>query len=153
MYCCNNFDYQSKGEPGYDPCKKIGKVFTILQDNFFNTWKPRLMKERFPLEETYISKPITHISQTKYGIKTFKLCDSTNGYILLQIWLFGYRCTFKVWYNLWWCYGGTWTIFTPFHTSHNLLKKEGTAACGTVHPHKDWNKSLVQNSKPEVNST
>ena len=31
LHCCSNTDYPSKGQPGYDPRKKLGKVLIILQ--------------------------------------------------------------------------------------------------------------------------
>ena len=34
LHCCDSSDYTGRGQPGYDPRKKIGKMFTILKERF-----------------------------------------------------------------------------------------------------------------------
>ena len=86
LHCCNNTGYPSKGQAGYDPRKKLGKVLTILQEQFAYAWIP---KQHFSIDEGTIPlkgqihfKVYNPNKPDKYGMKTFNLCDSSSGYCL-----------------------------------------------------------------------
>ena len=87
LHCCDSSDYPGRGQPGYDPRKKIGKVFTILQERF---WIPQQTLQHHIIDEGTIPfkgnihfKVFNPIKPDKYGIKTYKVCDSTNSYCLV----------------------------------------------------------------------
>ena len=73
LHCCSSTDYPSKGQPGYDPRKKLGKVLTILQEQFAYVWilKQHLSidKEQYHSKGKYSSKSKTPASQTNMGWK------------------------------------------------------------------------------------
>ena len=80
-------DYPGRGQPRYDPRKKIGKKFIILQERFQAVWTPR---HHISIDEgTILFKGNIHfkvfnpMKPDKYGIKTYKVCDSTNTYCLV----------------------------------------------------------------------
>ena len=38
LHCCDNSEYATKGQPGYNPKKKLGFNYEKLVENFPNTW-------------------------------------------------------------------------------------------------------------------
>ena len=82
--CCNNANYPTKGEIGYDPRKKLGMVFSKLSEKFASTWIPRqhvaIDKGTIPFKGSIHFKVYNANKPDKYGIKTWKLCDSSNSY-------------------------------------------------------------------------
>ena len=84
LHCCNNSEYISKGQPGYNPKKKFVAILSTLKEKFSTLWTPR---QHISINEGTASfKGNIHFrvynpnKPDKYGIRTFKLCDSTNGY-------------------------------------------------------------------------
>ena len=86
LHCCSNTKYPSKCQPGYYPKKKLGKVLTILQEQFAYAWIPQqhlsIDKGMIPFKGQIHSKVYNPNKPDKYGMKTFKLCGSSGGYCL-----------------------------------------------------------------------
>ena len=84
LHCCNNQDYATKGTPGYDPKKKLGITYEKLLENFEKVWTPRknlsIDEGTVPFKGRVHFKCYNPNKPDKYGIKTFKLCDSSNSY-------------------------------------------------------------------------
>ena len=40
LHCCDNSQYATKGQPGYNPKKKLGFTYEKLIENFHNIWSP-----------------------------------------------------------------------------------------------------------------
>ena len=40
LHCCDNSQYITKGQPGYNPKKKLGFTYEKLVENFYKTWSP-----------------------------------------------------------------------------------------------------------------
>ena len=73
LHCCDSSDYPGRGQPGYDSQKKIGKVFTILQERF---WTPQRTPQRHIIDEGTIPfkgnihfKVFNPMKPDKYRIK------------------------------------------------------------------------------------
>ena len=41
LHCCDNSEYATKGQPGYNPKKKLGFTYEKLAETFCNIWLPR----------------------------------------------------------------------------------------------------------------
>ena len=41
LHCCDSSEYATKGQPGYNPKKKLGFTYEKLVENFCNIWSPR----------------------------------------------------------------------------------------------------------------
>ena len=86
LHCCSSTDYPSKGQPGYDPRKKLGKVLTILQEQFAYVWIPKqhlsIDKGTIPFKGQIHFKVYNPNKPDKCRMKIFKLCDSSSGYCL-----------------------------------------------------------------------
>ena len=84
LHCCDSSDYPGRGQPGNNPQKKIGKVFTILQERFQAVRTPQrhiLIDEgTIPFKGNIHFKVFNPMKPDKYGIKTYKVCDSTNSF-------------------------------------------------------------------------
>ena len=76
LHCCDNSEYATKGQPGYNPKKKLGFNYERLVENFPNTWQPH---KNIATDEGTVSfqgrihfKCYNPHKPDKYGIKTFK---------------------------------------------------------------------------------
>ena len=87
LHCCYSSDYPGKGQPGYNPRNKIGKVFMTLKERFQAVWTPRchiLIDEgTIPFKGNIQFKVFNPMKPDKYGIETYTVCDSTNSYCLV----------------------------------------------------------------------
>ena len=58
LHCCNNSEYISKGQPGYNPKKKFGEILTTLTEKFSTLWTPRqhisIDEGKYHSKETFI---------------------------------------------------------------------------------------------------
>ena len=161
LHCCSNTKYPSKCQPGYDPKKKLGKVLTILQEQFAYIWIPKqhlsIDEGMIPFKGQIHTKVYNPNKPDKYGMKPFKLCGSSGGclkfdlyvgktseevisknekvYDLVMHLLDGYK---KLGYIV---------FMDNFHTGpdlfHDLLIDEQTAACGTMQPERGVPKKLT----------
>ena len=41
LHCCNNSEYISKGQPGYNPKKKFDEILLTLKVKFNTLWTPQ----------------------------------------------------------------------------------------------------------------
>ena len=86
LHCCSNTEYPSNGQPGCDTRKKLGKVLTILQEQFAYVWIPmqHLSTDEgtIPFTGQIHFKIYNPNKPDKYRMKTFKLCHSSSGYCL-----------------------------------------------------------------------
>ena len=96
LYCCNNAEYISKGQPGHNQKRKFGEILSTLKEKFSTLWTPR---EHISIDEgTVPFKGNIHFrvynpnKPDKYGIKT--ICWR---YICWRNWQS--NC-FKVWKNI-----------------------------------------------------
>ena len=172
LHCCEISDYTGRGQPGYDPRKKIGKVFTMLKERFQVVWTPRchisIDEGTIPFKGNIDLKVFNPIKPDKYGIKTYKVCDSTNGYCLvfdLYVGQTDVAPPVSKWYHgkthdlvisLLKMYTKGYILYMDNYYSspclfYNLFKY--TAACGTIHiPRKGLPKIFVlQSSRREAN--
>ena len=84
LHLFDNDEYLPRGEPGYDPRQKLGLFYTSIQESFASIWTCR---QRLSVDEGSIPykgrvhfKCFNPSKPDKYHIKTFKVCDSSNGY-------------------------------------------------------------------------
>ena len=84
LHCYNNSEYISKGQPGYNPKKKFGEILLTLKEKCSTLWTPRqhisIDESMVPFKGNIHFRVYNPNKPDKYGIKTFKLGDSTNGY-------------------------------------------------------------------------
>ena len=84
LHCCNNSEYILKFQPGYNPKKKFGEILLTLKGEFSTLWTPQqhISKDKgmVPFKGHIHFRVYNRNKPDKYRIKTFKLCDSTNGY-------------------------------------------------------------------------
>ena len=103
-FFCDNSQYATKGQPGYNPKKKLGFTYEKLVENFRNIWSPRkniaIDEGTVPFKGRIHFKCYNPNKPDIYGIKTFKVCDSSNAYccvldicILLCVLNFGKHMT------------------------------------------------------------
>ena len=84
LHCCNNSEYATRGQPAYNPKKKLGFTYQKLVENFCNIWLPRkniaVDEGTVPFKGRIHFKCYNPNKPDKYGIKTFKVCDSSNAH-------------------------------------------------------------------------
>ena len=84
LHCCDPAEYIPRGQPGYDPRLKLGNVLLLMLDQFKNVWVPRreisIDEGTIPFKGRVSFKVYNPNKPDKYGIKTYKVCDATNGY-------------------------------------------------------------------------
>ena len=84
LHCCDNSEYATKGHPGYNPKKKLGFTYEKLVENFCNIWLPckniAIDEGTVPFKGRIHFKCYNRNKTDKYGIKTFKVCDSSIAY-------------------------------------------------------------------------
>ena len=140
LHCCDSQNYVSKEQQGYDPRKKLRNIFPTLQANFRKLWIPNqfisINEGTIPFKRHIHFKVYNPNKPDKYGIKTFKLCDSTNAYCCYFDMYVGetnepvsnYGKTYDLVMRLLECYknqGHTLFMdnyYTSLYLMHNLLK-------------------------------
>ena len=84
FYTAVTTQYISKGQSGYNPNKKFGEILSPLKEKFSTFWTPRqhisIDEGTVPFKGNIHFRVYNPNKPDKYGIKTFKLSDSTNGY-------------------------------------------------------------------------
>ena len=80
----NNDNFIPRGEPDHDPLFKLGKPFLILCTKFHDVYYPH---KEISIDEGVIPwrgnirfRTYNPAKPDKYGIKSYDLCDSHNGY-------------------------------------------------------------------------
>ena len=77
LHCCDTSQYATKGQPGYNPKKKLGFTYEKLVENFCNFGCPvkilQLMKEQFHLKVRFtLNVIIIQTNQTNMGLRPLK---------------------------------------------------------------------------------
>ena len=84
LHCWDNSQYDTKGQPGYNPKKKLGFIYEKLVEHFCNIWLPHtniaIEEGTVPFKGRIDFKCNNPNKPDKYGIKTFEVCDSSNAY-------------------------------------------------------------------------
>ncbi|XP_022802105.1 piggyBac transposable element-derived protein 4-like [Stylophora pistillata] len=77
-------DYWSIDEEGYDPIKKLGTIYSVVTGKFSDVWKPGknicIDEGMIPFRGKVHFKVYNPDKPDKYGVKSYQLCDSSNGY-------------------------------------------------------------------------
>lgn len=87
FHLCDNDNYVPRGQAGYNPVKKLGNVFSVVTENFSSVWKPGknvcIDEGMIPFRGKIHFKVYNPDKPDKYGVKSYQLCDSSNGYCLM----------------------------------------------------------------------
>ena len=67
FHSCDNDNYVSRGQEGYNPVNKLGTIYSVFTGNFSDIWKPG---KNICIDE----------GMDQYGVELYQLCDSSNGY-------------------------------------------------------------------------
>ena len=80
----NNQNFIRRGFPGHDPLYKLGIIFKTIVSRFSSVYYPSknlsLDEGMVPWRGNLHFRVYNPDKPTKYGIKTYMLCDSENGY-------------------------------------------------------------------------
>ena len=81
---CNNDNYIPRGQEGYNPVNKLGTIYSVVTGNFSDVWKPGknicIDEGMIPFRGKVHFKVYNPDKPDKYGVKSYQLCDSSNGY-------------------------------------------------------------------------
>ena len=81
FHLSDNDSYVPRGQVGYNPVSKLGTTYSVVTEKFSSVWKPGL---NACIDEGMISfRGKVHFkvyNPDKYGVKSYQLCDSSNGY-------------------------------------------------------------------------
>ncbi|KAK3594436.1 hypothetical protein CHS0354_000258 [Potamilus streckersoni] len=84
FYLCNNAEYVARGVPGYNPVRKLCCVFINVISRFGSVFVPNrylsLDEGMIPWRGKLSFRVYNPDTPIKYGIKSYMVCDSTNGY-------------------------------------------------------------------------
>ena len=84
FHLCDNDNYVARGHAGYNPVNKLGAVYSVVTDNFSNVWTPGrevcIDEGMIPFRGKVHFKVYNPDKPDKYGVKSYQLCDSSNGY-------------------------------------------------------------------------
>ena len=149
--------------PGCNPKKKFDEILSTLKEKFSTLWTPQqhisIDEGTVPFNGNIHFRVHNTNKPDKYGIKTFKLCDSTNGYCCsfdIYVGEIGnqtvsrYGKTYNLVMSLLENYKkqGYIVYMANFYTSpylfFNLKVLEGTGACGTARPTKGLRIEIVK---------
>ena len=84
FHLCDNDNYIPRGQAGYNPVNKLGTVYSVVTENFSSVWKPGknvcIDEGMIPFRGKVHFKVYNPDKPDKYGVKSYQLCDSSNGY-------------------------------------------------------------------------
>ena len=84
FHLCNNDNYIPRGQEGYNPVNKLGTIYSVVTGNFSDVWKPGknicIDEGMIPFRGKVHFKVYNPDKPDKYGVKSYQLCDSSNGY-------------------------------------------------------------------------
>ena len=71
LHFCDNSEYATKGQPGYNPKKKLGFTYEKLVESFCNIWLPC---KNIAIDEKvgFTLNVIMQTNQTNMGLRTLK---------------------------------------------------------------------------------
>ena len=80
----DNQNFIQRGFPGHDPLYKLGNIFKTIVSRFSSVYYPSknlsLDEGMVPWRGNLHFRVYNPDKPTKYGLKTYMLCDSDNGY-------------------------------------------------------------------------
>ena len=84
FHLCDNDNYVPRGQEGYNPVHKLGTIYSVVTGNFSDVWKPGknvcIDEGVIPFRGKVLFKVYNPDKPDKYGVKSYQLCDSSNGY-------------------------------------------------------------------------
>ena len=84
FHLCDIDNYVPLGQEGYNPVHKPGTIYSVVTGNFSDVWKPskniRIDEGVIPFRGKVHFKVYNPDKPDKYGVKSYQLCDSSNGY-------------------------------------------------------------------------
>lgn len=73
-----------RGQVGHNPVYKLGDIYPVVTGNFMNVWKPGknicIDEGMIPFRGRVHFKVYNPDKPDKYGVKSYQLCDSENGF-------------------------------------------------------------------------
>ena len=84
FHLCDNDSYVPRGQAGYNPVSKLGTIYSVVTEKFSSVWKPGknicIDEGMIPFRGKVHFKVYNPDKPDKYGVKSYQLCDSSNGY-------------------------------------------------------------------------
>ena len=84
FHLCDNDRYVPRGQEGYNPEQKLGTVYSVVTEKFSSVWKPGknicIDEGMIPFRGKVHFKVYNPDKPDKYGVKSYQLCDSSNGF-------------------------------------------------------------------------
>ena len=84
LHLSDNNNYIPRGERGYNPLFKLGKVYENILSRFKNVWYPGqhvcIDEGMIPFRGKVHMRVYAPDKPDKYGLKSYELCDSQNAY-------------------------------------------------------------------------
>lgn len=86
IFChqCDNDNYIVCGRAGHNPVYKLGDIYPVVTENFMTVWKPGknicIDEGMIPFRGRVHFKVYNPDKPDKYGVKSYQLCDSENGF-------------------------------------------------------------------------
>ena len=71
-------------QAGYDPVSKLGTIYSVVTEKFSSVWKPGknvcINEGMIPFRGKVHFQVYNPDKPDKYGVNSYQLCDSSNGY-------------------------------------------------------------------------
>ena len=84
LHCHDSESYVPRGQPGHDPRQKLGDFYISVTERFGQLYTPNeqiaVDEGSIPFKGRVAFKCLNPNKPDKYHMKTFKVCDSKNGY-------------------------------------------------------------------------
>ena len=84
FHLCDNDNYVPRGQEGYNPVNNLGTIYSAVTGNFSDVWKPGknicIDEGMIPFRGKVHFKVYNSDKPDKYSVKSYQLCDSSNGY-------------------------------------------------------------------------
>ena len=84
FHLCDNDSYVPRGQAGYNSVGKLGTIYSVVTEKFSSVWKPGknicIDEGMIPFRGKVHFKVYNPDKPDKYGVKSYQLCDSSNGY-------------------------------------------------------------------------
>ena len=84
LHCHDSESYVPRGQPGHDPRQKLGDFYISVTERFGQLYTPNeqiaVDEGSIPFKGRVAFKCFNPNKPDKYHMKTFKVCDSKNGY-------------------------------------------------------------------------
>ena len=84
FHLCDNDNYVPRGQAGYNSVYILGIVYSVVTEKFSSVWKPGknicIDEGMIPFRGKVHFKVYNPDKPDKYGVKSYQLCDSSNGF-------------------------------------------------------------------------